>query len=76
MNFQDGVGRWLKPYCYDDVEIVDKIGHGTYCKDSCFTNNAIVSEDRCQLHQEARKWMGFQGTVVDGSCFKSEHSST
>ena len=87
-----GAGLWLKPYYYDDEDVISKLGEGTFYRDSCFSENVVEQkidsvnvdvlmqkwndQDQHQLHHEALQWINYQGDEIEGLCMKTEHIST
>ena len=84
-------GRWLKPYYYDELSMVDKLGSGIFCSNSYFSDEVIVDNvnsdkvdstierwddhDQYQLYHEALQWLNYTGDEVEGLCLKTKQHS-
>ena len=84
-------GRWIRPYYYDDYNMVEKLGSGIFYQDCYFSNNIGAQElqpnevdvpiqswddqDQYQLYHEALQWMGYTSDEIDGLCMKTEQYS-
>ena len=84
-------GKWLKPYYYDNEDMVEKLGTGIFYQETCFSSDATVDEveglevdapierwsdkDQYQLYHKALQWLDHSCDEIEGLCLKIEQYS-
>ena len=88
VQIDSGNVTWIKPCCFDDIDMVDNLSKGTFYHNSCFSEDIVESQHvtgetdvpierwseryQHQSNHDSLQWIDFKGGEIEGLCFKTE----